>query len=113
MSLYLILHNLALVLTGAAIVYQLHRLKQRILMAQNTIDQVVAQLTKVEGEVVATRDALLAEIKDLKDQIANGVTPTELDLSGLLDVAERLDQLTPDPADDDAVDPDFGVNHPE
>lgn len=115
MWLYAVLTTLCYTLVTATTItvltYQLqklHNIERKLDMSQDAIDAITAQLAKVETEVVDTRDNLLAEIKDLKDQIANGVPAPELDLAGLTAVAQRLDDLTPDP-----VDPDFGVDHPE
>lgn len=115
MWLYAVLTTLCYTLVTATTItvltYQLqklHNIERKLDMSQEAIDAITAQLAKVETEVVDTRDNLLAEIKDLKDQIANGVPAPELDLAGLTAVAQRLDDLTPDP-----VDPDFGVDHPE
>lgn len=66
---------------------------------QATVDAITAQLTKVKAEVVGSRDALLDQIKALKDQIAAGIEAAQLDLSGLETVAADLDALTPDSAD--------------
>lgn len=81
-----------------------HAIKEIIMSQQDQINAVVAKLAKVETEVVGTRDTLLDEIKALKDQIAAGIPAPELDLSGLTDVAQRLDDLTPDAEESTVLD---------
>lgn len=108
MSLYTVLHNLALGLAGAYIVFQLHQLRKAQHMAQNKIDELAVSLERIHHEIVA-------EISSLKDQIAGGVQPAELDWSRLDAAVGNLDAVAPEitedePADDE-VDPDFGVDH--
>lgn len=75
--------------------------------AQDTVNAVVAQLNKVRLEVTSARDALVAQIEELEDQLDAGVPVEDIDLTALKEVAQSLDDLNAD-----AVDVDVPVDEP-
>lgn len=79
------------------VIYQLVTVGRQLMSTQQTIDTVVGQLVKARTEIVAAKDALVAKIVDLQNQIDAGVPVEEIDLSGLQEVAQSLDDINPDP----------------
>ena len=81
---------------------------------QETIDSVVAQLSKARAEIVQARDELLASIAEVQEQLDNVEAPEDVDLTALTAAAQALDDIVPDapevpvddaPADAEPVDP--------
>ena len=81
---------------------------------QETIDSVVAQLSKARAEIVQARDELLARIAEVQEQLDNVEAPEDVDLTALTAAAQALDDIVPDapevpvddaPTDAEPVDP--------
>ncbi len=75
---------------------------------QETIDSVVAQLSKARAEIVQARDELLARIAEVQEQLDNVEAPEDVDLTALTAAAQALDDIVPDapevPVDDASAD---------
>ena len=63
---------------------------------QESIDSVVAQLTKARAEIVQARDELLASIADVQEQLDSVEAPEDVDLTALTAAAQSLDDIVPD-----------------
>lgn len=80
-------------------------METRVSEVQDAVDAVVNQLVKVRAEVVKTREDLLDTIAGLEAEIAAGVKP---DLTALKDIAQALDDLTPDVEESPSDEPSEG-----
>ena len=79
---------IAAIAVCAAVALAVHRIaKEMHMSAQDTVDQIVAQLGKVKTELVG-------KIADLEAQVAAGETP---DLSELSAIVDSIDAIVPDP----------------
>lgn len=85
-------------------ILQLSTIGRSLMSTQATVDAVVAQLTKARTEIVSARDDLVAKIVDLQNQLNAGVPADQVDLSGLTAVAQSLDDIVPDPVEEDDED---------
>lgn len=73
---------------------------------QERIDGLTAQVAKVADEINSLKNALVAEINALKDQLAAG---EDLDFSALEAKVQEIDGIVPDPTPD----PEPGPVEPE
>lgn len=80
---------------------------RHLMSVQESIDSVVAQLTKARAEIVQARDELLASIAEVQEQLDSVEAPEDVDLTALTAAAQALDDIVPDapevPADDEPV----------
>ncbi len=87
-------------------IYQLSTLGAAMSDQQQAVDALTAQVAKVGAEVSAAHDSLVAELADVKAQLANAGVAEQVDLSGLAAAIQSVDDLNPDaPAEEPAVDP--------
>lgn len=86
----------------------------RCLMAtQADVDKLTAQVVKIGNEVKSVHAALSVELAGLKAQLAAGVTPQDIDLSGLAAAIQSVDDINADPVVDEPVEEDPAVVDPE
>ena len=69
---------------------------RQVMSVQESIDSVVAQLTKARAEIVQARDELLASIADVQEQLDSVEAPEDVDLTALTAAAQSLDDIVPD-----------------
>lgn len=77
-------------------IYQLATLGAAMSDQQAAVDALTAQVQKIGQEVSAAHDALVAELADVKTQLANAGVAEQVDLSGLTAAIQTVDDLNPD-----------------
>lgn len=77
-------------------IYQLTQIRKDIMSTQEVVDLLTAQVVKVNQEVVAAKDILVAKIVDLQAQLDDVGVGEQVDLSGLQDAVQALDDINPD-----------------
>jgi hypothetical protein len=78
------------------IIYQLVITGRAIMSAQEQIDALTAQVSKITTEVTAAKDAILAHVADIEAQLAAAGAAGQVDLTGLKSAVQTLDDLNPD-----------------
>lgn len=76
--------------------FQLAHLGRQHMSTQAAVDQVTAQLKKVQQEVIQVRDELAAKLADVQTQLEDAKVADVVDLSELIAVAQALDDIVPD-----------------
>ena len=77
----------------------------RCLMAtQKQVDELTVQVVKINDEVKASAAVLKAELESVKEQLAAANVPAEtVDLAALAAAIQAVDDINPDPEDDEEV----------
>lgn len=70
---------------------------------QEDVDKLAAQVVKVGQEVTQAHSALVAELEDVKAQLAAAGVADKVDLSALAAAIQSVDDLNPDPVVPDEV----------
>lgn len=95
---------LAAILAALAFtIYQLSTLGKALMSTQEAVDKLTAQVVKIQGEVVAAKDVLLAQVVSLQDQLAAAGVAEQVDLTGLTNAVQSLDDINPDEEDEPEV----------
>lgn len=84
-------------------IYQLTAVGKAIMSTQDQVDALTTQVAKVQAEVVAAKDVLVAQVVALQDQLANAGVAEQVDLSGLQAAVQALDDINPDPVVEDVA----------
>ena len=77
-------------------IYQLSTLGKAVMSTQEQVDALTNQVVKIQGEVVTAKDALVAQVAALQEQLANAGVAEQVDLSGLQSAVDALDAINPD-----------------
>jgi hypothetical protein len=86
----------AILATQSFAIYQLATLGGTMSDQQAQIDNLTAQVIKAGQEVASAHDALVAELADVKDQLANAGVAEQVDLSNLAAAIQQVDDINPD-----------------
>lgn len=104
----------ALFAAMAYAITQLAMIGRQLMATQQDVDTLTAQVVKIGDEVKTAHAVLVAELADVKAQLAAAGTADKVDLSGLAAAIQNVDDINPDPVaeepvedadDDEAVDP--------
>lgn len=81
-------------------IYQTTTIGRQLMATQQEVDALTAQVIKIGDEVKTAHAVLVAELADVKAQLAAAGSADKVDLTGLTAAIQNVDDINPDPVVD-------------
>lgn len=78
-------------------IYQTTTIGRHLMATQQDVDALTAQVVKIGDEVKTAHAVLVAELADVKAQLAAAGSADKVDLTGLAAAIQNVDDINPDP----------------
>lgn len=86
-------------------IYQTTTIGRHLMATQQDVDALTAQVVKIGDEVKTAHAVLVAELADVKAQLAAAGSADKVDLTGLAAAIQNVDDINPDPEPEPVEEP--------